>query len=412
MGLDHIDQAKELVRLLTVNSTPGLAVSYGKLPGESQPLSTSPELVRTYTKHENDIQATLTEWWQELLESVHINLDDDFFDLGGDSLVAAQLIGRINQNYGHEFGLSILFEARTIRLLAEFINKTGNANRKEPRPWSPVVPIQPKGKHLPLYVISGLGGNVIKFHSLGFYLGEEQPIFGLLPRGLDTREPYISRLEDLATYYVEAIRAVQLAGPYRLAGYSFGGIVAFEVARQMVDSGESVDLLALLDTVEWNYGKRVLESLPVRERVEIYKEHAGAILSGEDRLGDFRKLLGGKIARLSYHFRAALGRPIPKELTTIEEVNTIAASNYKPKPYQGKLTVFRSTKRPADAVDDEYLGWGELARGGVEVNHIPSTHFDILHEPAVKILAEKLRPYLDRQQSSRTLESKLSTQLT
>jgi thioesterase domain-containing protein/acyl carrier protein len=402
--MDRVGKTEELVRFLKSNPTPGLSVFHGELPrgGDTQ------RKAKNRSNRESDIQAALTKWWQELLEFEPINLDDDFFDVGGHSLTAAQLIARINKTYDLEMGLSIMFEARTIRQLSETIITTTNANQKEPRPWSPVVPIQPKGKQLPLYVISGVGGNVIKFHSLAFYLGEEQPVFGLLPRGLDGREPFISRVEDLATYYVEAIRSVQPTGPYRLAGYSFGGIVAFEAARQIVEGGESVDLLVLFDTLEWNYGMKVLNSLPVRERFEIYREHADAILSTEDRLSNFRRLLAEKIARIGYHLLGILGRPIPQKLATIEEVSTFAAANYKPRLYQGKIVLFRSTKRGANEGDDEYLGWGELATGGVEVNQVPSTHFDILLEPAVKALAEQLRAYLNRSQSQKTMESELS----
>jgi thioesterase domain-containing protein/acyl carrier protein len=403
-GRDPADRAGELCRFLTVDPAQGGTFFCGELPCESQ----SGGVIKVHSDRDGDIQGSLTKWWEELLEFEPINPDDDFFDVGGHSLIAAQLIAKINRTYGLELGLSIMFEARTIRQLSEVITTTTNANQKEPRPWSPVVPIQPKGKQLPLYVISGVGGNVIKFHSLAFYLGEEQPVFGLLPRGLDGREPFISRLEDLATYYVEAIRSLQPTGPYRLAGYSFGGIVAFETARQIVESGESVDLLVLFDTLEWHYGMKVLNALPVRERLEIYREHADAILSTEDRLSNFRRLLAEKIVRIGYHLLGIFGRPIPQKLATIEEVSTFAAANYKPKLYQGKIVLFRSTKRGANEGDDEYLGWGELATGGVEVSQVPSTHFDILLEPAVKELAEQLRAYLNRSQSQKTMQSELS----
>ena len=403
-GLNPAERAKELFNLLSVDPAQGLTAFYGELPKESQPAGA----IKNRPDPGSDIQGTLTKWWEELFESGLIGQDDDFFDLGGDSLIAARFIGMINKTYGLELGLSIMFEARTIRQIAEVILSAAETKQTEPKPWSPVVPIQPKGKELPLYVISGVGGNVIKFHSLAFYLGEEQPVFGLLPRGLDGREPFISRLEDLATYYVEAIRTVQPTGPYRVAGYSFGGIVAFEVARQLVERGESIDLLVLFDTIEWNYGMKVLSALPVRERFEIYKEHADAILSTEDRLDNFKRLLGEKIARLGYRLLSVFGRPIPQKLATIEDVSAFAAANYKPKLYLGKIVLFRSTKRGANEGDDEYLGWGDLATGGVDVNQVPSTHFDILLEPAVKILAGQLRAYLDPSDSQKTMQSELS----
>ena len=105
---------------------------------------------------------------------------------------------------------------------------------------------------------------------------------------------------------------------------------------------------------------------------------------------------------------SVFGRPIPQKLATIEEISAFAAANYKPKRYQGKIVLFRSTQRGANEGDDEYLGWGELAAGGVDVNQVPSTHFDILREPAVKGLAEQLRAYLDPSHSRETMPSELS----
>ena len=125
-------------------------------------------------------------------------------------------------------------------------------------------------------------------------------------------------------------------------------------------------------------------------------------------MDNFKRLLNEKIARLGYRLLSVFGRPIPQKLATIEDVSAFAAANYKPKLYQGKIVLFRSTKRGADEGDDEYLGWGELATGGVDVNQVPSTHFDILLDPAVKVLAEQLRAYLDPSHSQKTMRSELS----
>ena len=114
---------------------------------------------------------------------------------------------KIKKNYGLDFPLDTLFELRTVRKLAARIREGAKKDLSPARTSTPVVAIQPKGTKPPLFVISGLGGNVIKFHSLAFYLGEDQPIYGLLPRGLDGKEPFHTRVEDMASYYVSAIRA-------------------------------------------------------------------------------------------------------------------------------------------------------------------------------------------------------------
>jgi thioesterase domain-containing protein len=243
-------------------------------------------------------------------------------------------------------------------------------------------------------VISGIGGNVIKFHTLAFHLGEDQPMYGLLPRGLDGKNSFLTRIEDMAAYYVEAIRTMQPNGPYSLVGYSFGGLVAFEVAQQIKVQGGEVQFLGLFDSVESHYADRVNKSLRPGERMDVLKEHLNAIVFSADRFAYSKKLLNGKISRLKYRFLQSLGRPLPQNVGDLEEINSFAATKYYPKVYAGKLTLFRSMKRVIQQGSDEYLGWKEFAGAGVEVHHVPSTHFDILQEPGVSVIAEKLRGFL------------------
>ena len=254
-----------------------------------------------------------------------------------------------------------------------------------------------KGTRLPLFVISGLGGNVIKFHSMAYYLGEDQPVYGLLPRGLDANEPYHTTVEEMAAYYVEAIREAQPEGPYRLVGYSFGGAVAYEVAQQLVASGGVVSLLGLFDTIEWQYMVHVERSLGFRERLAVYRSQLKLAVSDEDPLRSLWKRVKSKSSKMIFRlFHHGAGRPGPRLGMTIEEVNVYAASNYQPKAYPGTLTLFRATTRgPLDG-DDEFLGWGGLVGERVEVHHVPATHLNILQEPAVRVLSEKLRSCLDR----------------
>ena len=344
----------------------------------------------------DDVESLLASWWEELL-GVQVALDDDFFELGGQSLIVARLFNKIKKNYGIEFPLNTLFEARTVRKLAERIRGGAKLEAARPSGSSPIVAIQPKGAQLPLFVISGLGGNVIKFHTLAHYLGEEQPIYGLLPRGLDGKEPFDTRVEDMAAYYVRAIRNMQPEGPYRIVGYSFGGIVAFEVAQQLMAEQCTVGLLGLFDTIEWHYMENISRSLNPGQRVQIYKAKLGDALSSEQRFTSLQELVERKLLAAKARILRTLGgnSTAPKG-ASIEEVNTFAAANYKPKTYPGVLTIFRSTTRRIEEGNDEFVGWGGLAKQGVEVHHIASNHFNILQEPGVRILSEKLKKCLDR----------------
>ena len=346
------------------------------------------------------VKAILTGWWQELLNVEEVGPDDDFFELGGHSLIGVQLFSKIEKTYGVSLALSTLFEARTVRQLAQLIQPADAPTatiHTEPRPWSPLVPIQPKGTRPPLFVISGLGGNVIKFHSLAFHLGEDQPIYGLLPRGLDGRDSFHARIEDMAADYVAAIRKMQPEGPYQLVGYSFGGIVAFEVAQQIAAQGGQLGLLGLFDTIEWHYGERVDKSLRPGERFYVLQEHMRTIVFSAERGKYLKKLLSDKYSAIKYRVFRALSRPLPQKMGSTEEVNAYAATGYYPKVYPGKVTLFRSTKRTIQQGSDDFLGWGALAGGGVEVHDVPGTHFNILQEPVVQVLTEKLRACLDLQ---------------
>ena len=351
------------------------------------------------TSTEN-VEAVLQNWWRALLNVEQVNLDDDFFELGGHSLIGVALFSKIKGTYGVNLGLSTLFEARTVRQLAQLINKDNIQNRVRPSPWSPVVPIQPRGKLSPLYVISGIGGNVVKFHRMAFHLGQDQPVYGLLPRGLDGKGSYRTRIEDIATDYVEAIQATQPEGPYHLVGYSFGGIVAFEVAQQILKRGGRVGFLGLFDTIEWQYGEKIDASLRAGQRLDVFREHLKATF-GRDGGQYFKSLLTANVIRIKHGLLEALGRPLSSTTQSIEESNTYAAANYRPQIYPGKLTLFRSTERSISDGTDEMLGWGALAAEGVHVQSVPSNHFNMFRAPAVKELAEKLRSCLGRDASGR-----------
>jgi thioesterase domain-containing protein/NAD(P)-dependent dehydrogenase (short-subunit alcohol dehydrogenase family)/acyl carrier protein len=387
--------ASAVVQVLSSGMLPTITVSKDQLPKVCTFKTTIRNLGAGVSQ--DDVEGTLMDWWQDLLDLESVGLNEDFLELGGNSLIGLQLFSKIKNRYGVSLKLTTLSEARTVAQLAQIIRCSVNLRgQAQPRPWSPLVPVQPKGSRLPLFVISGLGGNVIKFHTLGFHLGAEQPIYGLLPRGLYGNDSYHTRIEDMASDYVTAIRNKQPEGLYHVAGYSFGGIVAFEVAQQITAQGGKVGLLALFDTVEWHYSDRVDQSLRPAERFHVLQGHLQNIILSADRGSYIRSILGDRSWMIKSRLFRALGRPLPQKLESIEEVNSHAASRYYPSVYPGKLTLFRSLDRTIQQGSDDFLGWGKFASGGVDVHHIPATHFNILQEPVVRVLAEKLQTCLER----------------
>jgi thioesterase domain-containing protein/acyl carrier protein len=336
-----------------------------------------------------EVEIILDSWWRQLLASNHISPDDDFFDLGGDSITAVQLFAKIKNTWGVDLGLSTIFEARTIRKLADLIEQT-QRSAEPPHTSRSLVAIQPKGTQPRIYIISGVGGNVIKFQRLAFYLGENQPVFGLLPRGLDGKEPYFTRVEDMAAYYADAIQQSQPAGPYRLMGYSFGGLVAFETARQIVARGGEVSFVGLLDSAEPQYLDRLQKDLPAWQRYRGYKDYLAELFVGDVGFERLRKRFATKISSLTFRIYRRLGRSIPQDLGRMEYINLLAGTEYHPEAYSGKLTIFRSTARDAYEGTDRALGWGGLA-AEIEVVDLPSNHFNILQDPNVRLLADNLK---------------------
>ena len=397
--------AAALSQILSSRTPPVIVVYPGDLPtprAERQIASTAQPRGAISLE---DVEMLLSEWWKELLGLDQVGLDDDFFELGGQSLVVVRLFSKIKKNYGLDFPLDSLFELRTVRKLAARIREGAKKDLSSARTSTPVVAIQPRGTKLPLFVISGIGGNVIKYHRLAFHLGEDQPIYGLLPRGLDGKEPFHTRVEDMAAYYVSAIRGMQPEGPYRIVGYSFGGVVAFEVAQQITAQGDSVGFLGFFDTIEWHYMEKVNRSLNPAQRLQIYRARLGDALSSEDQFTNLRELIKRKLTHMRSQLRGASGRDAaPPAGATLEEVNTMAGAHYYPKVYPGTLTIFRSTTRRVEEGNDESLGWGELAKG-VQIHHIASNHLNILQEPSVKLLSEKLKHCLDHMPVDKTSET-------
>ena len=346
----------------------------------------------------DQVESVLAEWWQELLGLEHVGLDDDFFELGGHSLIVVRLFSKIKKTYGIDLGLSTLFEARTVRKLAQLIREA-SAKRQLPEPSRSraIVADSTQGNTAPLFVISGLGGNVIKFHSMAFYLGEDQPVYGLCLVVSTDANRTIPRVEDMAAYYVEAIRKCCRKVPIawwatlRRNRRVRGGTATRRSRRRCELAGDvRYDRVALPGS---------------RQKVARFARHSRRLPLQVEARRAGKETSSHRSADGSVGSSPSASPPsttcwvasckLPRE--AIEDVNVRAGASYWPSFYRGKLTLFRSTSREPWDGDDEFLGWGGLVGGGIEVHHVPSSHYTILQEPGVRILSEKLRHCLDRE---------------
>ena len=194
---------------------------------------------------ETDMQKILATIWMDTLHLQTISIDDNFFELGGHSLIAVRVMKIIQEKSKHRLPITALFEAPTIEKLSLLLE---HDEKKDS--WKSLVPIKPDGKKPPLYIVHGSGLTVLIFHALAMGLDPDQPVFGLQARGLNGTDEPFDNMEEIAAYYVNEILEQNPQGPYSLAGYSFGGIVAFEMAKQLKARGSEVNMLAIFDNAD------------------------------------------------------------------------------------------------------------------------------------------------------------------
>src|SRR5580700_11901559 len=199
-----------------------------------------PRGCRVMHKSSSSLAEVLTPIWERVLLRPGIRVDDNFFDLGGDSLLAVQLFSEIARVSGRELAPVTIYCAPTIAALAEILEEPS-----APR-FPPLLQLK-EGVGAPLFLAHGLGGTAMDFFQLVKHLQTQRPIYGMQAKGTDGVDEPFDRIEDLAQFYLDAIKKMQPHGPYFLVGYSLGGLVALEMAQRLSCNGERVALLAMLD---------------------------------------------------------------------------------------------------------------------------------------------------------------------
>ena len=339
--------------------------------------------------------------WQQLLGMEHVGLDHNYFDLGGDSILAVQLFAQIEQTFKIKLPVATLFDAPTIEELARILRREAPASG-----WSPLVAIQPAGSRPLFFCIHGAGGNVLIYRDLSRHLGPDQPFYGLQSQGLDGSCAPLTSVEEMAAVYVKEIRGVQPHGPYFLGGYCGGGTIAYEVAQQFRRKGEQVALLALFDTMNWSmFGRPTILDKSYYQCQKFVFHLTNFLRLDSDGKSKFftekiRLLrsripvwLGMLLAKLCGN--SETGRSQSRILAEIWRMNDHAVSTYVPKRYAGVLTDFRPLKQYRMFTNSN-AKWEELAEEGQEIVILPVYPAGMLVEPFVKYLAVALRNSIDR----------------
>ncbi len=339
----------------------------------------------------DDIEKRLVEIVRIILGGREVSVTDNIFDLGVDSLAAAHLLAEIEVAFGRDLSISSLLKAPTVEKLAALL-----ASGEEPARRSSVVAIQPGGSRPPFFCVHNIGGSILPFRALAGHLGEDQPFYGIQGVRTDEDQKSIKSIEELAEDYLKEVRAVQPGGPYFLGGHSFGGMVAFEMARRLHAAGESVGLLALFDT----YGPGYPKLLPIPKRLPAYMarlKQQPARRWLPTALDEIGKRIEKAAWGLSYRYCLRRGRRLPERLQNgTTPAFLYAMARYTPRDYGGKITLFRAEIAREVVLKDELLGWGNIKTRGIEIYDVPGRHQIVVNEPHVRTLADKLKDVLDK----------------
>jgi thioesterase domain-containing protein/non-ribosomal peptide synthetase component E (peptide arylation enzyme)/acyl carrier protein len=341
------------------------------------------------------LELHLVRIWEKVLDINAIGTTDDFFALGGDSLAAATMLAAVEKFFGVTLPVSALLEAPTVEKLAELIRKGEwfEANRC-------LVALQLRGTEPALYYVPGAAGEALELRELARHLGVERPIFAFQPQGLDGSTPYLRSVEEMAAHYICGLRLYQPRGPYFLCGGSFGGVVAFEMARRLTADGDEVRFLALLDSHGGEYPKR-RKDLALRNKLKLvilrFPIGPEGVVSWRFLKNAFHTCCQRQLIHLDlrWNFRR-LPRPYRLQFIYLREACLAARRRYKLRPFPGKIDLFRMECQPSAELfePDPLLGWGGMAAGGIAVHNLPGYHSDYLGEPGVAILAQKLKACL------------------
>ncbi|NEQ36343.1 MAG: amino acid adenylation domain-containing protein [Okeania sp. SIO3I5] len=365
----------------------------GKLDRLALPKPT-PEIDRSqkFVAPRDSLEKELIGIWERALDVKYIGIQDNFFALGGHSLRAVKLLNEIEQKYNKVLPLAIFFEAPNVEKLAEILRKQETENI-----WSPLIAIQPEGSKPPLFISHGILGNVMNFKDLAAYLGKDQPVYGIQAQGLDGQETPLSSLEEMAARNIKLIKTVQPEGPYFLGGFSFGGLVSFEMSQQLLKAGEKVAFLALFDTYS-PFARQRVQTPPSNLGEKLNFHWEGFAKKGVNYLLDKVKMrlkINGKAPKKFKNL--PLSSSVIQASRKIREASRLAKQKYTIQPYSGKVTLFRAFKqRPLDEgwILEPLFGWGKLAEAGVEVYDVPGGHGSLLLEPHVSVLAENVKACL------------------
>lgn len=346
----------------------------------------------------NETERKVAAMWVELLKVEKIGIHDDFFDLGGHSLMAIKALSRIREEFDVDLPLATLLQAPTVAQLAALLHKEDFAPS-----WTLLVPVRTGGSKPPLFLFHAHGGNVLDYHPLVNHLESDQPVYAFQARGLDGNIIKDATLKEMAAAYVAELRSFQPEGPYFLGGFCLGGLLALEAAEQLTAAGQKVALVMLIQSIH----PEAMDFKPGTSAIERawYKMRKRASLELENFSHGRKGYLAERLSHLwdVVRVRASIAyrNMTDKDLSMSPELAKLfffealgvehkkAMDQYRPEPYRGDAVVFRASNQLGGLIADQRMGWDKTFVGNLEICEVPGHQQNLMLEPNVSQLAKE-----------------------
>jgi amino acid adenylation domain-containing protein len=366
----------------------------GKVDRSALPTPARDAMVTGYVAPDDEVSTKLCAIWATVLNVPQVGMTDDFFALGGHSLLAVRIFNEIYTAFGVRLPLSALFDGPTTAELAARVRTLLANNDSETHDgWSTVVPIKPTGTGAPFFCAAGIGGNPMNLVYIAAAM--ESPVYGLQYRGVDGKRTPHETIPDMAREMLADMRKVQPHGPYFVGGYSMGGVLAYEIAQQLEESGESAGVIVLLDTYA--------PTLPTWTRMERISAHLNRLR--HEGLRYLVRRYADRLQRRQYQREKdellAKGDAFTIRNEAVERACLRALAAYVPAPYRGNVLLLQSQVRlgPTDGIGQrthESNGWRQYTHGDFRVEVVEFRHLDIVTVGAAPETAQLITDAIER----------------
>lgn len=371
-----------------------------KIGSDSQndSINNLPDSAIGYIPPRTDIENLVAQIWAENLGLDSVGVYDDFFELGGHSMMAIKVLNQLEKETGKRLPLASLFEHSTVESMALMLQMDAKSIT-----WDSLVAIKPQGNKMPLYIVHGAGLNVLFFNTLAKNMDPDQPVYGLQARGLNGIDEPLEKIEDMAAYYISEIIRHSPKGPYAIAGFSFGGIIAFEMAKQLKAMAKEVKMLAMFDTYAYQSNRYDSTFTRLFNKTRYFSKqllYTFTLFREDPKRTIEYKTEAIKRRIIQFYWKLKYGEEQNQEgffgyANNIDVKNVEAWEKYVFTPYNGSIELFRAKKRTFYMDDFEYLGWKPFALKGIRIHEIPGEHNYIFAPPNDREFAKILQQCLD-----------------